>query len=551
MAPSPEQLLRDLDVLRRENARLTGVEAELAAAIESLRGNEERWRLAVDAAQMGLWEWDMLSNRVIWDAKKHDVFGLTYGSFAGTKEAFFELVHPDDRPMLAMAITRAIDDGAPYRNEFRIMAPAGKTRWIANLGQVYRDDVGRPLRMIGFVRDITDRKQAEEELRDAHRMEGIGQLAGGFAHHFNNLLAVIVGHVEMASEMSGSEAIDADLQTIRQAAQRAALLTRQLLTFAGKQIVDFKIINLNDQIEGMRTTLRRLIGEDIELVTQLCSELWNVRADPAQLDLVFMNLAVNAQEAMRHGGTLTIATANVAADDDYSPQGADVIQGEYVMVSVSDTGCGMTEEVAQQIFEPFFTTKEWGADSTGLGLSTCYGVVAQQDGHIRVHTETGRGTTFRIYLPRLRVLEVVAEGIDTPVSSARDTMTVLVVDDDAGVRKLAARILRTRGYSVLEAASGPEALLVARAWHGRIHLLVTDVVMPGMNGWELARRLKDERPGFETLYISGYAENAVVREDDVDRKVNFLQKPFAAGALVQIVRTLLDAPADPTTIPSS
>ena len=667
MAPSTEQMRRDLEALRQENARLKGVEEELAAAMESLRGSEERLRLAVDAAQMGLWEWDMVSNRVRWDARKYDVLGLAYGSFAGTKEAFFELVHPDDRAMLAMAITRAVEDGAPYSNEFRIVAPGGHTRWIANLGQVYRDDEGRPLRMIGVVhdvtdqkltqgalsdseekfrslvettsewiwaidrnaritysnptveqilgyrpeelsgrslrslvheddlpkaeqilstslaqkrrwatfvvrcrhkdgtyrylecqgvpmldatgevvgfrgsdRDVTERKQVEEELRDAHRMEGISQLAGGFAHHFNNLLTVIVGHVDMALELSGGEAALADLQTIRQAAQRGALLTRQLLTFAGKQIIAPKIVNINDLIEEMGTTVRRLLGENIGLVTQLSSGLWHLKADPAQLDLVLMNLAVNAQEAMRDGGTLTIATTNVAVDDDDAPRGAEVKPGEYVMIAVSDTGTGMSDEIAQQLFEPFFTTKEWGSDSTGLGLSTCYGVVAQHGGHIRVHTHPDQGSTFRIYLPRLPLAEECLEPADTPLARPRENTTVLVADDEAGVRKLAARILRTRGYSVLEAASGAEALVVARAWHGQIHLLVTDVVMPEMSGWELARRLQDERPGLETLYISGYAENAVVQQGGVDKKVNVLQKPFAAGALVQKVRELLD-----------
>ena len=671
MAPSTEQMRRDLEALRQENARLQGVEAELAAAMESLRGSEERRRLAVDAAQMGLWEWDIVSNRVTWDAKKYDVFGLAYGSFAGTKEAFFELVHPDDRPMVATAITRAIEDGAPYHNEFRIVVPGGQTRWIANLGQVYRDDEGRPLRMVGVVydvtdrklteralsfseekvrsiveatsewiwavdrearitysnpaverilgyrpeelagislrslvheddlrkaeeilstslaekrgwaafvvrcrhkddsyrylechgvpildetgdvvgfrgfdRDITERKQVEDELREAHRMEGIGQMAAGFAHHFNNLLAVIVGHVDMALELSGGEAAQVDLQAIRQAAQRGALLTRQLLTFAGKQIVAPRVVNVNVLVEGMGTTLRRLIGKDIELVTQLSSELWSVTADPAQLDLVLMNLAVNAQEAMPDGGTLTIRTANVAADDEYAPRGAEVVPGDYVMIAVGDTGTGMSEEIAQQIFEPFFTTKEWGSDRTGLGLSTCYGVVARQGGHIRVHTQLDKGSTFRIYLPRRPIADVTLERHDTPLARSRESMTVLVADGEARVRKLASGILRTRGYAVLEAASGAEALVIARAWHGRIHLLVTDVVMPEMSGWELARRLQEERPGLETLYISGDAENTVVHQGPVDKKVNVLQKPFAAGALVQKVRTLLDAAAD-------
>ncbi len=671
MAPTPEQLLRDLEALRRENARLKGVEAELAAALESLRGSEERLRLAVDAAQMGLWEWDMVSDRVTWDAKKHRVFGLAYGTFAGTKDAFFELVHPDDRSMLATAITRAVEDAEPYNNEFRIIAPDGTTHWIANRGQVYRDDAGRPLRMIGVVKDITDRKlteralrnseeqfrsivettsewiwsvdrdarltycnptverilgyrpeeligrslgslmhpddrqkaetirlaalagkrgwatfivrcrhkdhtyrslechglpildpagdvigfrgsnrdvtarmEAEEELRDAHRMEGIGQLAGGFAHHFNNLLTVIIGHVDMALGVSGGDAMRGDLHVIRQASQRCALLTRQLLTFAGRQVIAPRLVNLNDQIVGMSPTLRRLLGDDVDLVTQLSSVLWMVKADPAQLDLVFMNLAINAKEAMPHGGTLTIRTANVAPDDVEAPRGAEVFAGEYVMIAVSDTGAGMTDDVAQQIFEPFFTTKEWGADSTGLGLSTCYGVVAQHDGHIRVHTEPDKGTTFRIYLPRVPAAGVALDLADAPLARPQEHLTVLVVDDEDGVRKLASRILRTQGYTVLDAASGIEALRVARAWHGEIHLLVTDILMPEMNGWELAAQLEQERPGLQTLYVSGYSEGTVAHDAIVNKEIHFLQKPFAPGALAQRVRQLIESATD-------
>ena len=371
-------------------------------------------------------------------------------------------------------------------------------RYLECHGVPILDTTGEVVGFRGSDRDVTERQRVEDELRDAHRMEGIGRLAGGFAHHFNNLLTVIVGHVDMASELSGGEAAQADLQVIRQAAQRSALLTRQLLTFAGKQIAAPRVVNVNDLIQEMGATLRRLLGENIDLVTRLSSGLWNVKADPAQLDLVLMNLAGNAQEAMPNGGTLTIATANVVADDEYAPRGSEVMPGDYVMIAVSDTGTGMTEEIAQQIFEPFFTTKEWGSDSTGLGLSACYGVVAQQGGHIRVLTDPDKGSTFRIYLSRLPIAEVTDEDADMPLARPRESMVVLVVDDEAGVRKLAARILRTRGFSVLEAASGAEALVVARAWRERIHLLVTDVVMPEMSGWELAKRLLDERPGLET-----------------------------------------------------
>jgi PAS domain S-box-containing protein len=547
VARSTEELLRDLEALTRENARLQDVEVELAAAVESLRGSEERLRLAIDAAQMGLWEWDVSSDRVTWDAKKHDVFGLADGSFAGTRDAFFELVHPDDRLMLEGALTRALEQAAPYRNEFRIVTPAGDTRWIANLGQVSRDDQGRPLRMIGVVKDITDRKlieqarqRDEEALRDAHRMEGIGRLAGGFAHHFNNLLAVIVGHVDMASELAAGDAVHADLQVIRQAAQRGALLTRQLLTFAGKQFTAPTVVNVNDLLREMDANLRRLLGDRIELVTHLSEGLWNVRADRAQLDLVLMNLAGNAQEAMPHGGTLTITTANVAAVDQNAPRESEVVPGDYVMITVGDTGTGMSEEIAQHIFEPFFTTKDWGSDSTGLGLSTCYGIVAQQGGHIRVHSEPGRGTTFRVYLSRLEMTAISLPDAQTVLAEHRGDAVVLVVDGDAAVRKLASRILRTRGFSVLEAATATEALTVARGWADRIDLLVTDVVVPEMGGRQLADRLRQERPGIRTLYV-GHMDAGATRVEVPTPELDFLEKPFSPGALIQKLRRLLDA----------
>ncbi|HEX7087016.1 MAG TPA: PAS domain S-box protein, partial [Vicinamibacterales bacterium] len=391
--------------------------------------------------------------------------------------------------------------------------------------------------------DITELRRLEHQLLLAQRMEGIGRLAGGIAHDFNNLLTAILGHAEMAQgDVGANDPARGNIAEITRAASRAADLTRQLLAFARRQIIEPRIVDLNGLVVTVDRLLRRLVGEDVELVTVLDPELWRVRIDPGQFEQVLVNLVVNARDAMPSGGTLVIETRNVHLDEEFARQHATVQPGPHVLLAVSDTGTGMDEEVLAHIFEPFFTTKEVGK-GTGLGLATCYGIVKQNKGSIWVHSERGVGTTFRIYLPR-------AEGAAAPLDAGetraaeqppRGTETVLLVEDELLVRNLAADALRQHGYNVLAASTGLEALDLAMQTPKPLDVLVTDVVMPQMGGPQLAERLLAERPGIKVLFISGYSDMALMRHGRLLPGTALLQKPFTPGQLVRRVRELLDA----------
>ena len=394
--------------------------------------------------------------------------------------------------------------------------------------------------MTGFVGvqvDVTARRALEEQLRQAQKLEAVGHLAGGVAHDFNNLLTVINGYTDlMLADAPADEFVRESLVETQRAGKRAAELTRQLLALGRRQVLAFRILDLNEVVRGTERMLRRVLGEDIRLVADLAPDLGNVMADPGQMEQVLMNLVVNARHAMPTGGTLTIATRNVPPDD--GPAGPP--RGKSVELAVTDTGTGMTDEVRARLFEPFFTTKGPG-QGTGLGLAVVHGIVAQSGGRILVESQPGQGTTFRILLP---VTEEPAEDDEpTPDHKAADrgTETVLVVEDENGVRALTARILRTAGYTVLEAADGLEAVKVAADHPGGIDLVVTDVVMPGGSGSEVAGRLTAARPGLRVLYVSGYADDAVVRHGVAADRVNFLAKPFTPAALATKVRAVLDA----------
>ncbi|MCA9620894.1 MAG: response regulator, partial [Myxococcales bacterium] len=394
----------------------------------------------------------------------------------------------------------------------------------------------------------TERKEAEEErarledqLRHAQKMESIGRLAGGIAHDFNNMLCAIMGQVALAKrEPALSESLQQSLAEIGEAAERAANLTRQLLAFSRKQVLAPRVLDLGELIADLDSMLRRLIGEDIELRTVPEPELGLVRVDPTLMEQIVLNLAVNARDAMIDGGELLIETANVELDESYCERHADVRPGSYVMLAVSDTGVGIPEDVRDKIFEPFFTTKQLGR-GTGLGLATVYGIVRQNEGRIEVYSEPGRGTSFKIYFPR------VFEPADARPRRASlpdrvGTETVLVVEDDEMVRRLAERLLRRGGYTVIVAGSGAEALEVSAAHERAIDLLLTDVVMPGMNGRELARRLVAERPGLRVLFTSGYTDNVIAHHGVLDPGVHFLAKPYSLDALMSLVRQILDEP---------
>lgn len=405
------------------------------------------------------------------------------------------------------------------------------------------DEGGRFTGLLCLAQDLTARLLLEEQFRQAQKMEAFGQLAGGVAHDFNNLLTIINGYSDIV--LGGLPPGDPNrelLAEVHKAGQRSAGLTRQLLAFSRQQVLALRVLDLNEVVGDTASMLRRVIGEDVKLSTTTASGLWPVKADPGQVEQILLNLAVNARDAMPTGGKLTIETSNVELDETYAASHPDARAGAHVRLAVSDTGCGMSAAVRAKIFEPFFTTKGPGK-GTGLGLATVYGIVKQSGGHVGVYSEVGVGTTFKVYLPRT---EPAGEGAKShPVLRAlpRGTETVLVVEDDAAVRGLTRHILQNAGYAVLEAAGGDEALRVAIGHTGRIHLLVTDVVMPGLGGRAAAERLAERHPGLRVLFVSGYTDDAVVRHGVLHDKVNFLQKPFTPAALAGKVREVLDQPS--------
>jgi nitrogen-specific signal transduction histidine kinase/ActR/RegA family two-component response regulator len=399
----------------------------------------------------------------------------------------------------------------------------------------------------GVIRDTTEQKQLETQFRQAQKMEAVGRLAGGVAHDFNNLLTAILGFSEFAMRKlpPDSAFLRTDLEEIRNAAKRAATLTRQLLIFSRQQVTQPQRVDVNDLLRDLDKMLRRFIGEDIELVFVPAQELEAVMIDPGQLEQVVVNLVVNARDAMPTGGTLIIETGTAILDEEYARLHPEVTTGRYVMLTVSDTGTGMTEEVKSRLFEPFFTTKAAGK-GTGLGLATCYGIVRQARGYIGVYSEPGQGTVFKVYLP---CAEAAAPGQLPPVEKGgtlpRGTETVLLVEDDLSVRGMAVRVLQTQGYTVLEATDGEDALrLVQEYTGGRIRLVVTDVVMPRMSGRELVERLVTVYPGLKVLYMSGYTDDAIIRHGVLEEGTPFLQKPFTVTDLARRVREVMDAPQE-------
>ena len=395
--------------------------------------------------------------------------------------------------------------------------------------------------------DITELKRAEEEkavlqeqLRQSQKVEAVGCLAGGIAHDFNNLLTVIKGYSQLSSiELKEGDPLRGNIDEIQNATDRAASLTRQLLAFSRRQVMEMKVLDLNTLLRDLEKMLRRVIGEDIEMVIQLAEDLGRVRADVGQIEQVIMNLAVNGRDAMPNGGKLTIETANVELDEFYARSHVDVKPGHYVMFSVSDTGVGMTPEVRERIFEPFFTTKEKGK-GTGLGLSTSYGIVKQSEGDIWVYSVQGKGTTFKIYLPRVNEpLEEIRKEV-LKKELPRGNEMILIVEDEEKVRKLAGKILERQGYRILEASQGDDALRISERHGGPIDLILVDVIMPGMSCSELAKHLKSPHPKMKVLYMSGYTDNAIVRHEVLEKGVNYIQKPFTMEGLARKVREVLD-----------
>lgn len=450
-----------------------------------------------------------------------------------------EFAHPDDRPEVAGRIRRLLEEGSRFeRLDVRLRHGDGSWRVVSAIGAVLPPETGIPGMIING-QDVTEHRQLEAQLRQSQKMEAIGVLAGGVAHDFNNLLTAILGNADLAfGRLPGGHPVLEDLSEIRKAGERAASLTSQLLAFSRKQVVSPVVLDPNAVVQDLEKMLRRLIGESISLGTSLEPGLGRIRADRGQVEQVIMNLAVNARDAMPGGGQLTIETRNVNLGADYVGAHAYVPPGPYVLLAVSDTGIGMDEGTRSRIFEPFFTTKEPGR-GTGLGLSTVYGIVKQSGGSIEVYSEPGTGTTFKIYFPRVEAAPQ-SNPARAEIASPRGGETVLLVEDDDGVRKLVCVGLESYGYTVLPARDVAEALRVAEEHPWPIPIVVTDVVMPGASGKELALALETVRPSLKVLFISGYTDDAIVRHGVLEPGVAFLQKPFSPAALARKVREVLD-----------
>ncbi|MBI3046868.1 MAG: response regulator [Acidobacteria bacterium] len=529
LIPAIERELKDAEERHRRR--------EVEHALTDMR---ERMRFALEAVEVGTWEWDILTGSVVWSDMQERLHGLAPGSFRGTIDAFYDLVHPDDHRQLQGIREMFLASQGHSWVEYRVKWRDGSVHWIASTGRGFRDEAGRPVRAAGIGVDITERRRLEQQLLQAQKMESIGNLAGGIAHDFNNLLTAIAGYCQLLQERSGLEAgMLGDLNEIRLAVDRAAALTRQLLAFGRRQVLAPRIVSLNDVVADIAPMLRRLIEESVQIDLHLAQDLAAINVDPSQMEQVVLNLAVNARDAMPQGGKLTIETANAELDNAYAQTHGDVRPGPHVMLSVSDTGHGMTPEVQARIFDPFFSTKSPG-HGTGLGLATVYGIVKQSGGHIFVYSEPGLGTTFRLYFPVAvdapRPAALPAKDVDRDLSGSE---TILVVEDDPRLRALDERILKRYGYHVLVAADVEGAMRVCTEHRGPIHVVLTDVVMPGGSGRNIGDWVLEHRPETKVMYMSGYADTAIVHHGVLDPGTHFLQKPFSPAELARKVRSVL------------
>ena len=511
---------------------------ERRRAEEGLRQSEERFRALIENATDLLVVFDEQAAITLVSPAVREALGWTPQEMLGRRGRDF--IHPEDQPEAARVLAEVIrSPPRAVRATTRLRHKDGSWRVVeSSLRSLLHVPAVRGVVFNG--RDVTEQRQLEERFLQAQNLESVGRLAGGVAHDFNNLLVAILGYAAFLEEgiRAGKPSLE-DLAEIRSAGERARDLTRQLLAVARRQVLQPKVMDLNEVLRDAEKLLRRVLGEDVDLAIAPAADLWRVKADPSQIQQVVLNLAVNARDAMPQGGKLTLETANAVLDERYAAEHPEVAPGRYALLAVSDSGVGMSPEAKAHLFEPFFTTKPVG-EGTGLGLATVYGIVRQAGGHVWVHSEAGQGTSFEIYLPRTEEVE----GRPEPRPARRDrrgSETVLVVEDEPAVRELAARALAAAGYRVLQAPSGREALEEAERAAGTVHLLVTDVVMPDMSGQKLADALQQVRPDTRVLYMSGYTEDAIVHHGVLDAGVHFLAKPFTPNAIQEKVREVLDA----------
>ena len=509
-------------------------------ADEKLRESEARHARAQSIARLGHWEEDLATGALYWSDEVFRIFDIPVASRPLTKEDFFKRVHQDDQAVIRGALRRTMETGCEYKIDHRIVRPGGEIRHVHEHAEIVYGSSGEAARFVGTVQDITEYKLLEEQLLQSQKMEAVGRLAGGVAHDFNNLLTMIIGYGELlVSTLSDRPELKHYAEEALHAADRAAALTQLLLALSRRQVIQPKVIDLNVLVTRMETLLRRVVGEHISLFTTLEAGLGCVRADPVQIEQVILNLAVNARDAMPRGGHLTLETVNVLLPRDDGVAGRALPPGAFIMLSVRDTGVGMDSETVSRAFEPFFTTKGIG-EGTGLGLSTVYGIVKQSNGEIYVESKPGRGATFRVYLPRTAASGEPVTTVRTVNSVSQGSETILLAEDETGVRTLVTETLRRHGYHVLAAHDPEEALRVARTHAHPIDLLVTDVVMPRMNGKQLAEQVAALRPSIRVLYISGYHDDMIPLSGRADSQVCFLKKPFTPAALTRRIREVLE-----------
>lgn len=511
---------------------------EQKRALEALRASEQRLQGILDNSPAVIFLKDLDGRYEMANKRFEEITGRSKESILG--RTVFDLFPAEVAEKFTANDRSVIDLGSAVQFE-EVVPHKDGPRSLISMKFPLLDETGRPRAVCGISTDVTERIGLEEQLRQAQRMESVGRLAGGIAHDFNNLLTVIGGYGELvARELPPSGVLRRNMEEITKAGKRAADLTRQLLAFSRRQMLTPTIFDINESVLGMTSMLRRLIGEDVELTLDLEPVLGRVRADKGQVEQVLVNLAVNARDAMPFGGVLTVRTANIVVDEHSTLRHSDLDMGAYTAVVVEDTGTGIDESLLSKIFEPFFTTKEQGK-GTGLGLSTVYGIVRQSGGAVTVASELGKGTTFSVYFPHVEEEESPTHA-EPETAAPGGAETVLLVEDEAGVRNLAAIALRSRGYMVIEAANGCDALASCEQNPKAFNLLVTDVIMPRMGGRELAERMREARPGLKVLFMSGYAENGVVENGVIREGVALLQKPFTTDALARKVREVLDEP---------
>jgi len=537
------------DELGRLAVRVNTMADRLGESSLSLRDSEKRLKLVLDGSQLGYWDWNIESGDVVRNDRWAEMLGYTLEEVDNTVIQWTDLHHPDDKEIAWKAINDHLEGrSALYKAEYRMRTKDGQYRWILDQAMVVtRDQQGHPLRMCGTHTDITDQKRAENEreklqnqLSQSQKMESVGQLAGGVAHDFNNMLSVILGYSEIAmKQVEPTSSLFEIFQEILTAGKRSADIVGQLLAFARKQTVIPKVLHPNEIIAGMLKMLRRLIGEDITLKWLPGTELNPIKMDPSQITQLLANLCVNARDAITGVGTINVETRGVNISKDYCQDHPGFVEGDFLLLIVSDDGCGMDKAILNKIFDPFFTTKEVG-QGTGLGLATVYGIVKQNKGFVNVYSEVGHGTTFNIYLPVQQGDPRTFSTDNNAIEKKGGDETILIVEDDERLLKLGKRMLESLGYNVLQANTPAEAIYLVDSALDTIHLVLTDVIMPDMNGRDLADHLLSLDSGLKILFMSGYTADVISNRGMLNEGVCFMHKPFTIEDLALKVRESLE-----------